>query len=135
MSSKSIVAGVAGGVTLFLLGYIIYVLLLPGMFETEIAKEPPAFLFIVLGEIVWGLLLAWLFGRAGVSTIGDGATTGAVFGVLVALAIGLIMYGATTMAGLSYYLAEVVVLAVRYGAAGAVIAWVLGRGATAAGVA
>ena len=132
MSTRSLVAALAGGVTLFILGGLFYVLLLPGFFETAVAKDPPAFLFIVLGEIVWGLLLAWVFSNAGVCTMAAGAKAGAVFGLLVALATGLIMYGATTVADLTYYLGDVVVFAIRYAAAGAVIGWMLEREAPAA---
>ena len=57
--------------------------------------------------------------------------TGATFGFLAALAYGLILYGATTMADLTYYMGDAVAFAVRYGAAGAVIAWLLGKGSAA----
>ncbi len=131
MSTNSLLAALAGGVTLFVMGFIFYVLLLADFFTVAVVKEPPGFLYIVLGELVWGLLLAWVFARARITTVRDGAMAGAWFGFLAALAVGLIMYGATTVADLQYYLVDALVYAVRYAAAGAVIGLVLGRGGTA----
>ena len=127
MNTKTLVAAVAGGLTLFLTGFIFYELLLADFFATSVAKDPLSFPFIVLGEVVFGFLLAWVFGRSGTSTLADGAKDGAMIGFLIALAYGSILYGATTIADLSYYVADAVVWAVRFGAAGAVVGWYFGR--------
>ncbi len=127
MNTKTLVAGVAGGLTLFLTGFIFYGLLLADFFYTAVTKDPLSFPFIVLGEVLFGYLLAWIFGHAGTATLADGARNGAIIGFLIALAYGLIQYGATTIADLSYYLVDAVVWAVRFGAAGAVVGWYLGR--------
>ncbi len=47
---------------------------------------------------------------------------------LIALAYGLPLYGSTTVADLTCYLADAMIWALRYAAAGAVIGWWLGRG-------
>ena len=132
MKTKEIVAGVAGGIILFALGGIIYVLLFADFFASAIDKDPAGFPFIVGGEVVMGILLAWVLSRFGISNVADGAKNGAIFGAIAALGMGLIMYGAYDMYELSQHLADVVVWAVRYGAAGAVIGWLLGRGTAAA---
>lgn len=129
----AVAAAVAGGLTLFLMGFIFYVLLLADFFDSSVAKDPLDFPFIVLGEVVWGGLLVWIFSRAGISTLADGAKAGAVFGFLAALAFGFIMYGATTVADFTYYLADSVVWAIRYAVAGAVVGWSLGGWASGAG--
>ena len=115
------------------MGGIFYGLLLADFFAIEAAKDPPDFLFIVPGEVVFGFLLAWVLSRMGTSTVVDGAKDGALIGFLIALAYGLLLYGSTTLADLTHYLVDAVVWAVRYAAAGAVIGWLLGRGAKATG--
>lgn len=132
MKTHEIVAGLAGGVTLFLLGFVFYVLLFGDFFLSSAAKDPPIFPAIILGELVWGCLLAWLFSGLGVSSVAEGAKTGALIGVLASIAIGLILYGAYDLSTLTQRAADVVVVAIRYGAAGAVIGWLLGRGSPAA---
>ncbi len=133
MNTKTLIAAVAGGLTLFLTGFIFYVLLLGDFFAVDVARDPPGFLYIVPGEIVLGYLLAWVLSCCGASSVVDGAKYGALVGFLIALGYGLIMYGATTITDLTHYLVEAVVWAVRFACAGAVIGWWYGRGATANG--
>lgn len=129
MNTNTLIAAVIGGLTLFVTGFIIYVLLLADFFAVDVAQDPPNLLPIVLGEICFGFLLAWIFGRTGTSSVGDGARDGAIIGFMIALAYGLILFGATTIADLSYYLSDAVAWAVRYAAAGAAIGWWYGRSA------
>ena len=133
MNTKMIVAAVAGGLTLFLLGGLIYVLLLADFFTVDVSRDPANLLYIVPGELVFGCLLAWVLSCYGTSTVVDGAKNGALIGFLIALGYGLIMYGTTTIADLTLYLVDSVVWAVRFACAGAVIGWWYGRGATANG--
>ena len=130
MNSKTIVAALLAGLTLFLLGGLFYVLLLGDFFETPVSKDPPGFLFIILGELVGGILLAWVLSRFGTSAADAGAKDGAMFGFLLFLALGLIMHGAYDISALSVYMVDVVISTVRFAVAGAVAGWWLGRGAS-----
>ncbi len=129
MNTKTLIAGVAGGLVLFLTGGLVYVLLLADYFTFEVSRETANLLYIVPGELVFGCLLAWLLSCCGVSSVVDGAKNGALIGFLIALGYGLLLYGSTTIADLTYYLVDVVVWAVRFACAGAVIGWWYGRGA------
>lgn len=131
MDTKVIVAGLIGGITLFATGFIVYVLLLADFFVTSVMKDPPDFIFIILGELIFGCFLAWVLSRMGDVTLSSGAKSGALIGFLVALAYGFILYGSTTMGDLTYYLVDTVVSAVRYGVAGAAIGWWFSRGSAA----
>ena len=133
MNTKMLIAGVAGGLILFVTGGLVYALLLKDFFTVDVTRESEILLFIVPGELVFGCLLAWVLSCCGASTVVDGAKYGALIGCLVALGYGLLLYGSTTIADLTYYLVDVVVWAVRFACAGAVIGWWYGRGATANG--
>lgn len=125
MTTKTLFAGLAGGVALFGMGSLIYILLLPEFFAVASAKSSPQFLYIVLGEIAFGMMMAMVFSRTGVTTMVLGAKHGAFLGGMIALGMGLIFFGAYDFAGMDYWIGEVVAWAVRWGVAGAVIGQML----------
>ena len=133
MNTKTLIAAAAGGLILFLTGGLVYALLLKDFFTVDVTRDTANLLYIVPGELVFGCLLAWVLSCCGASTVLDGAKYGALIGCLIALGYGLLLYGATTIADLTYHLADAVVWAVRFACAGAVIGWWYGRGATANG--
>ena len=117
MNSKTLIAALLGGLTLFVMGYIVYGLLLADFYSTSVDRAEPLILYIVLGELVVGYLIAWVFSQTGTSTVADGAKVGAILGFLLALSIGLITYGVYEMAELSTHLVDSLVGAVRFGVA------------------
>lgn len=127
MNARMLTGAVLGGFTLFVLGGLIYGLLLADFFAVAVSRDPPDFLLIALGELSFSLALAWMFTRTGAATPADGARQGAILGFLVVLAYGLTLAGTTTIGTLTLYLADAVVTAVRFAVAGAVIGWWYGR--------
>lgn len=128
MDTKTLVAGLAGGVVLFLTGYVFYVLLMADFFAFDVAKDPPSIPFIIGGELVFGILLAWVCNLANVRNAVEASKLGALLGFLVAIGIGLLMHGSTNVTTLEVYLVDSVIWAVRFTVAGAVVGWLLGRG-------
>lgn len=137
MNSKVLIAAVAGFVVLFLLGFLVYGVLLMDFYAanagtaTGVMKETPNWLWLVLGEFLGALTLAVVLDWAGVRTAAEGMKKGAIFGFLVFLAFGLAMLGTMNISTLAAALVDAVVSAVRLGAAGAVIGMLLGRGGPA----
>jgi hypothetical protein len=127
MNSKTLGGAVVGGIALFLMGYIIYGLLMADYFATSISSEAPNFPFLIIGELLFGYILTWAFTQNGTSSVSDGAKNGAMVGLFLGLAIGMVMLGTTTLSDLTHYLADAVVWAVRYAVAGAAVGWWLGR--------
>lgn len=123
MNSTTLVGAFIGGIVLFLTGGLVYGLLLADFFTVDVSRDSVNLLYIIPGELVFGCLLAWVLSRYGVASVGDGAKNGALIGLLVALGYGLLLYGSTTIADFTYFLAEAVVWAVRYALAGAAIGW------------
>ncbi len=134
MNTKCLVASVAGAVVLFVGGYVLYELLLGGFMEanmgsaTGVMKEAPNFLWIVVGQLAAGGVLATALGWAGATDAAGGAKAGAKLGALIAVAFGFVMLGTMNISTLTWALADVVVTGVLWGAAGAVVGIMLGRG-------
>jgi hypothetical protein len=129
-TQRYILATVVGGVTLFILGFLTYGLTLVDFFAANsapgIMKETPIFWSIGLGELLLaGLLTLTLGCWAGVKSIGEGLKSGALFGILLSLAVGMTLYGATNMSNFTATLVDVLVNTVRVALAGAVIGAVL----------
>ena len=134
MSAKSFaLATVAGGVTLFVLGGLLYGLLLADFFESHSAantmRETPIWWALIIGELLLAALVTLIFGRwASISTPLGGLKAGAIIGLLLAAAINFTMFAVSTVfvdptAGV----VDAVVSAIRLGIGGAVIGLVLGK--------
>ncbi len=140
MNSKTLLAALAAGVTAFLMGWLIYGMALMGYMNEHttkaalaIMKAEPDFLYLILGNLVAGLWMAWALGRMGVSTAMGGLMAGAVLAGLIALNYDLMFYALMNMyKGRMALAADVVASAVIGGVVGAVAGLVLGMGKKAA---
>ena len=132
MNSKMLIGGIIGGVIFFLLGFLIYgILMADSMTGAPCMREHDAvmLLWIGIGNLFSGFLLAYIFSKwASISTFGGGAMAGAVIGLLANLGSGFLMYGTTTMiADIGGVLMEAVIGAVMWGIAGGAVGWWLGK--------
>ncbi|WP_419950185.1 hypothetical protein [Candidatus Palauibacter sp.] len=134
MNTKCLIASIAGAVVLFVGGYVLYELLLGGFMEanmgsaTGVMKEAPNFLWIAVGQLASGGVLATVLGWKGATNAGDGGKAGAQLGALLAVAFGFVMLGTMNITTLTWAVVDIVVAAVLWGAAGAVVGMMLGRG-------
>lgn len=130
MTGKTLVAGILAGLVNFALGGLLYLVLLADFMASSADRAEPGLVFIVLGEVVLGILLAWIVSLTGRLNAAGGARTGATAGVLFALGLGLVFYGAYDLYSPGQYGVDVIVWAVRWSVAGAVAGWYLGRETT-----
>ncbi|MNL16499.1 hypothetical protein D3C87_1375490 [compost metagenome] len=133
--NKILIAGIAGGVVFFLLGWLVYGIILmdfmmanSGM-PAELQKKMPDMLPLVIANLAWGFLFAIILGKwsTGLS-VAQGAMRGATIALLVALFMDLTMYATTTMLNMNCLLVDLVAMTVNGAIGGAVIAWVLSLG-------
>jgi len=96
MLTRILAATVAGGIAFFILGFVIYGLILdpmvmkPNMNEfAGLTKDPPSWIPLVLANLANALLLAYIFDKWGVRTFVDGAKGGAIVSFLITLTIQL----------------------------------------------
>jgi hypothetical protein len=127
-AQKLLIGTIAGGITLFAAGFIIYVWLFG---DSNIGMEPAAegfmlenikFPTIILMELVYGLLLTIILIWRGVTNFSSGLSAGALIGLLIGFTFGLDLFSTTGLVNFNYVLYEAITYAVRYGLAGGVIA-------------
>ena len=137
MLARVLAATVAGGITFFILGFIIFGVILdplvmkPNMNPeaAKLMKDPPDWVFLVLGNLVAGFLLSYIFDKwATIRTFAGGFIGGAVIFIMVALYFQL-MFAAfmNISSALVAVIADVIGSALVGGGAGGVVGVVLGK--------
>ena len=136
MSIKKItIAGITGGVVHFLLGWLVYGMLLEEFFKSNMNNtimRPEAEMIwwaLILSSLLYGIFYAYIFNRwANITTFSAGLSAGAVIALIVGLSMSLGAYAFSTMYGTMTGMAVDVVVAVVMGAiVGAVVGLVLGK--------
>jgi hypothetical protein len=132
-TQKYILGTLVGAITWFILGFVVYALLLGGFFESQVitdaSKEPMVWWAMILGNLATAALITYIFGRwAGIRTFAAGAQGGAVIGFFLSLGINSMMYSMTTLSTLTGHLSDVIVYTVISAVVGGVVGWILGMG-------
>jgi hypothetical protein len=132
-SQKFIVGGIVGGIAYFILGWVIYGMLLrdfmSGNSSANLMRADSDMIWwaLIVGNLAMGFLLAYVIGKGSSLSIAGGAGTGFVVGLLVSLGIDLVSYATTTtMSSLKGLAADVAAFTVMSAIAGAVVGWVMG---------
>jgi hypothetical protein len=133
MSTKRFVlATLAGGIAVFLVGGLIYGVLTVSFFEANqgsavgVMREAPDFVHLFLGQLVFGVLLTVVIGKwAGQSGAGAGLRMGAVFGALFGFAMNLTMFGVSNIQNITATLVDPFFAMIQMGIGGAVVGAVL----------
>jgi len=139
-NNKILLAGFLGALTLFMLGFIVYGMLL-GEFMAANAGGPGvnkpmeemSFGWIVISNLAAGYLLAVIIGKyAGITSALAGLQAGAVIGLLMAISVDTAMYSTTYLYNIKAMCADIVMWSIMSGITGAVVAAVLGSNRKAA---
>jgi hypothetical protein len=129
MSSRQLMAIVAGAVTAFILGFLLYGLALANFMvanagtATGVMRDPPMWLPLVLGQFPLAILLSIIIARwPGATGFGGGMKVGAIVGLLMALGFDLTMFATTNISNLTMTLVDPPVTMVLCAITGGVIA-------------
>jgi hypothetical protein len=133
-NNKVLLAGIIGAVTLFILGFIVYGMLMGDFMATNTGApgvnkpmEEISFGWLVVSNLASGFFLAVVFGRyANINTASAGFQAGAVLGFLMAMGVDTAMYGTTNLYNMKAMWADVVMWTVMSAITGGVVAYVLG---------
>ena len=134
-SKKFLTATIAGAFAMFVLGFLIYGVLLDSFFRANsssaaLMKVQPDFVPLILAQLGWGAFLALVLGQwGGVSTLAGGIRAGGILGALLGIAFDLEMFATMNMSNLQATLVDILTQVVRFGIAGGVVGQVLGMGA------
>ncbi|MEP6647234.1 MAG: hypothetical protein ABJC12_09090 [Saprospiraceae bacterium] len=103
MNNKFLLGGIIGGVTCFIIGYLIYGLAIGSMLSegtmAGVSKpmEQYNWALLIIGNLASGFLLSYILTKSGTLGFGGGAMMGAVVGLLMALSFDCIMYATSNM--------------------------------------
>jgi len=137
MLVRVLAATVAGGIAFFLLGWVIFGLILePLVFKPnadpetlKLMKDPPDFVFLILANLVAAFLLAYIFDRwATIKTFVGGLIAGAIIYLIIALYTQLMFAAFMKISnGLMPTIVDIIGTMILGGLAGGVVGLVLGR--------
>ena len=133
MDIKRLVIGtLVGGITLYVLGYVIWELAFADFFATNagsatgVERDPQVIWALALGTLSYAALLTLAIGtRAGSATIVEGLKVGAIVGFLMWFSVDLILYAVWNISNLTAAIVDSLLELIRAGISGAVIAAVL----------
>lgn len=136
-TSKLLFGGLAGFVAYFLLGWLIYGMLLMGYFEGQTPEAARAvsrgdnmlWWSLLLGNLIIGFFLAYVFSRwASIKTFLGGLAGGAIIGAFVVAGIDFTMHGTMDISTLPGLIVDIVAGTAMWALTGGVVGWVLGMG-------
>ena len=134
-SKKFLIGGIAGGIAFFLLGWLVWGMLLmdfmkshsnssSGVFRTE---ADMVWWAMVVGNLAMGFLLSYVLSKASINTAAGGISTGAVIGLLMSASIDCTMYAQVNLFDTTSMIADIGASTVVTGIAGGIIGWINGK--------
>lgn len=132
-TNKILAGGIAGGVTLFLLGWLIYGILMMDYATAnynQCMNRPNMQMIwwaLILSNLAFGFLLSTLFSWSNITGALAGARAAAIIGLLLGISLDLGYYSMTLMyPNLTVVLVDIITYIVYMAIAGAVTGWVMG---------
>jgi hypothetical protein len=134
-TNKILFGGIAGGVTFFLLGWVIYGMLLMNYTTANYNQcsqrpmEEMVWWAMIVSNLAFGFLLAVVFSWSNTTTIPAGAKIAGITGFLISVSMDLSFYSMTSMfSNFTAVLIDIIVYSVMSAIVGVVVAWVMGMG-------
>lgn len=140
-SNKFLLGGIVGGAAYFLIGWLVWGMLLMN-FMKEHTKDVPGVMrdekdmiwwAMIVSNLAMGFLLSYILSKSSASSAGSGAAGGFVFGLLVSIAVDTMLYAQMDLWDTTAMLVDIVAMTVVSTIVGAIIGWLNGMGAKAAG--
>ena len=115
-TQKFLVSGIVGGIVAFLLGWVLYGMLLMDFFAKNAgsatgvmrAETEMVWWALIVGNLLMGLFYSYVYNRwANINSFGAGASAGAVIGFLVVGSVDFMMYGTANIMTLTGTIADI----------------------------
>jgi hypothetical protein len=134
-TNKILLGGIAGGVTFFLLGWLVYGVLLMDYTTAnynQCSMRPMQEMIwwaLVLSNLAFGYLLSIVFSWSNTAGIGAGAKVAAIIGLLLSLSIDLSYYAMSSIfSNFTAVIVDIISFTIMSSITGVVVAWVMGIG-------
>ena len=133
MNLKTLVNGLLTGVIAFLLGWLIFGMLLLDYYTQHmmqyggLMKNPPDFIYIFIGSLAYGLLLSYVFTLGNVASASKGAKVGLIIGLLTQITFDTYLFAQMNLMGRSLMLVDISASAAFSAIIGAFLGWWIGR--------
>ncbi len=134
MNSKVLLGALIAGVAAFLLGWLIFGILLMDFYlanSTEypgLMKDSPNFVLIFVANVAWGLMLSYVFNLANIRSVRNGAISGAIIFLLTSLGIDLLYLAQMNLMNTTAIVVDVIANAFLGLIIGAILGWWFSRG-------
>jgi hypothetical protein len=133
MSTRAILAGIAGAIFAFLLGWLIFGILLMDYYNANttqyagLMKEMPNLVLIFISNLIFGIWVSFIFERwAKVSTIGGGIVGGIIIGLPIYLYFDLFLIASMNLFNGTVVIVDVIANTVLAALVGGLIGFILG---------
>lgn len=135
-------AAIVGGITFFLLGWLIYGVVLMEFMNANSGLSPEVFAkfnrteaefiwwALILANVASGFLMATILSWGQITSAAGGAKAGAIVGFLIAISFDLLFYSMTNVFTASTLLVDIIASTVMTTIGSTIIGWLLGKGAT-----
>ncbi|HSF45150.1 MAG TPA: hypothetical protein VLA58_04040 [Chitinophagaceae bacterium] len=131
---KFIVGGLLGGVINFFAGWLTWGILLTDYMSRHVTNssifrtEGMIFWALIIGNICFGFLVAYILYVANVRSARSGAIIGAISGALMIAAFDFTLYAQMDLYDRGIFLPDILASAFVTGLVGAAVGWYFGRG-------
>ena len=128
-TKQNLIATLAGTVTMFIVGYLIWGMALVEFYEshtiTNVMPEMPDFGFLVVSHIIGSFALSVIYGKwaGGNYGAGSGFNFGIWIGIFAGISYALLWYATAELMDLTGHLVDGVVTLIFFAIIGAVIGW------------
>lgn len=133
-TNKILLGGLVGGVTFFLVGWLVYGILLNGYMTANLnqcAAKPMAEMVMwamFLSNLALGFLLVLVFNWSKITDLKSGAKVAALLGLLISLSVDLGNYSMTILyKDFSVIIVDVIVFTIMMTITGIVVSLVIGK--------
>lgn len=135
-TNKFLVGGIIGGIAVFLLGWLVWGMLLKDFMvtnsggATNVMKPDDQMVWwgLIVGNLFNGFAISYILSKAGVISAGGGAYVGAIVGLLIAAAFDFTMYGVSNLMTLNGVLVDIAANTVVSAIVGAIVGAYFGMG-------
>lgn len=133
MNSKTLIGGFLAAILSFLLGWLIFGILLMDYYAANmktyegLTKTEPVMWAIALANLCYGMLLAYIFQLGGIVTASKGFITAMIVSMLTSMSFNLYMHAQMDLYNGSLLVIDVLINMVFGGIVGAFLGWWFGR--------